>query len=54
MDWPMFRTVERQAIRMTKMMERLRVDPVKLVRLRRGEAFSEACTKCLHCANAHE
>jgi hypothetical protein len=54
MDWPMFRTVERQAIRMVKMMERLGVDPVKLVRLRRGEAYSEASTKCLHCANAHE
>ena len=54
MDWPMFRTVERQAIRMAKMMERLRVDPVKLVRLRRGEAFSEACKKCLHCTNVHE
>ena len=54
MDWPMFRTVERQAIRMVQMMERLGVDPVKLMRLRRGEAYSEACAKCLHCANAQE
>jgi hypothetical protein len=54
MDWPMFRTVERQAIRMAKMMEKLGVDPLKLVRLRRGEAYSEARTKCLHCANVQE
>ena len=54
MDWPMFRTVERQATRMAKMMEKLGVDPGKLVRLRRGEAYADARTKCLQCTNAHE
>lgn len=54
MDWPMFRTVERQAIRMAKMMEKLGVDPGKLVRLRRGEAYADARTKCLQCTNVHE
>ena len=54
MNWPMFRTVERQASRLSEMMERLDVDPSKLVRLRAGEAFAEARTKCLQCSHARE
>ena len=54
MGWPMFRTVERQASRLAEIMERLEVDPVKLVRLRAGEAFAEARTKCLQCSSARE
>jgi hypothetical protein len=52
MDWPMLRTVERRASRMSDMMERLDVDASKLVRLRAGEAFAEARTKCLQCSRA--
>ena len=36
MDWPMFRSVERQARRMADVMERLDVDTSKLVRVRVG------------------
>jgi hypothetical protein len=53
-DWPMARTVERQACRMAEMMEKLDVDPVKLVRLRAGEAFAEARTNCLKCSHVRE
>ena len=54
MDWPMFRSVERQASRLADMMQRLDADPSKLVRMRAGEAFAEARTKCLHCSSARE
>jgi hypothetical protein len=54
MDWPMFRSVERQARRLADVMERLDTDPGKLVRVRAGEAFAEARTKCLQCASARE
>jgi hypothetical protein len=53
-DWPMARTVERQASRMAEMMDKLGVDPMKLVRLRGGEAFAEARTNCLKCSHVHE
>ncbi len=54
MSWPMSRTVERQARRMVDVMERLDVDPLKLARERRGEAYAEARGKCLHCSRAQE
>ena len=49
MDWPKFRRVERQARRLHEVMERLDVDPGALVRLRHGEAYAEARTRCLFC-----
>jgi hypothetical protein len=52
MDWPMFRRVERQARRMHDMMERLDVDPVALARLRHGNAYAEARTRCLFCGTS--
>ena len=39
MDWLMHRRVERQAIRMHEMLDRLDVDPVALVRLQNGDAM---------------
>jgi hypothetical protein len=54
MDWPMSRTVERQARRMVEVMERLDVDPLKLARVRGGEAYAEARGKCLDCTRAQE
>ena len=54
MDWPMSRTVERQARRMVDVMERLDVDPLKLARERGGEAYAEARGKCLQCSRAQE
>lgn len=50
--WPMARHVERQASRLSEMMERLDVDPVALARLEGGDAFMRARTECLHCRNA--
>lgn len=52
MDWPMFHHVERQAGRMHEMMERLDVDPVTLARLRGGDAYAEARTRCLFCTTS--
>ena len=54
MRWPIFRHVERRATRMHDMIERVRVDPVKLARMRHGEAYAEARTNCLHCAHADD
>lgn len=54
MDWPMHRRVERQAIRMHQMMQRLDVDAICLVRLRRGDAYAEARTRCLLCRTTEE
>ena len=48
-SWPMFHRVERRAARMHEMMTRLRVDPGKLARLRRGDAYAEARARCLSC-----
>jgi hypothetical protein len=48
------RSVERQAIRMHQMMDRLNVDPGALVRLRQGEAYTEARSKCLTCTASHK
>ena len=54
MNWPMSGTVERQARRMVDVMERLDVDPLKLARERRGEAYAEARDRCLHCSSAQD
>lgn len=52
MDWPMYRRVELQAVRMHDMMDRLGVDPLAFTRLRQGEAYAEARTRCLFCVHA--
>jgi hypothetical protein len=52
MDWPMFRRVERRARRMHDMMERLDVDPGMLARLRCGDAYAEARSRCLFCGTS--
>jgi Family of unknown function (DUF6455) len=49
MDWPMFDRVERRALRMHEMMQRLDVDPAKLARLRGGDAYAKARATCLSC-----
>lgn len=49
MEWPLQRAVERQAIRMHQMMDRLEVDAVAFVRLRKGEVYAEARSRCLSC-----
>lgn len=54
MSMPMFHRVERRARRMHDMMERLGVDPGKLVRLQGGDAYSEARLRCLRCAAGDE
>jgi hypothetical protein len=45
----MHRTIERQAIRMQKMMEHLNVDAVALTRLKHGDAYAKARSACLFC-----
>ena len=45
----MSRTVERRATRMHQMMQRLQVDVLTLVRLRNGEAYEEARSRCVRC-----
>lgn len=49
LPWPMYRRVERRAVRMQEMIQRLDVDPGKLARLRRGDAYAEARARCLSC-----
>ena len=49
MDWGMHRTVERQAVRMQKMMDRLNVDAVALVRMKHGDVYAKARSTCLFC-----
>ena len=50
----MFRNVDRQATRMAAMIERLDVDPGELVRLRDGEAVTQARKTCLNCTGVRE
>ena len=45
----MHRTAERQATRMQKMMDHLRVDAVVLVRLKQGDVYAKARSTCLFC-----
>ena len=54
MDWPMFRQVERRAIRLHQMMARLDVDIAKFTRMRRGDAYAEARARCLNCRSAEK
>jgi hypothetical protein len=54
MDWLMRRRVERQAIRMHEMLDRLDVDPVALVRLRNGDAYTGARSLCICCGSSDE
>ena len=54
MHWPMFHRVERRARRIHEMMRRLGVDPGKLVRLRRGDAYAEARARCLSCGTSEK
>ncbi len=49
MDWPMYRRVENRARRLQEMMQRLDVDAATLARLRGGDAFAEARSRCLFC-----
>ncbi len=49
MEWPISRHVERQARRLSDMIERTDADPSRLVRLRHGDAYVEARTKCIEC-----
>ncbi len=50
--WPMLHQVEGRARRTQQMIERLRVDPLKLVRLNRGEEYSRIHETCLQCRAA--
>ena len=50
MPWPMFQHVERQAVRMHQMMQRLDVDPAMFARLEGGEAYAQARKTCLSCS----
>lgn len=52
MVMPMVRRVERLAVRMQQMMDRIGADAVTLARLRSGDAFLEARTTCLHCGTS--
>lgn len=52
MDWPMFRRVERQAVRMHEMMDRLDVDPAAFARLQHGDVYAEARSRCLTCGTS--
>lgn len=49
LPWPMYRRVERRAVRTQEMMRRLDVDPAKLARQRGGNAYAEARARCLSC-----
>jgi hypothetical protein len=52
MGWWMTRRVERQAARMHEVMERLDVDGAALARVRRGQAYADARTRCLTCGTS--
>jgi len=52
MYWPMFRRVERRALRLHEVMQRLDVDPGRLARLRGGDAYAEARATCLSCGTS--
>ena len=48
---PADRSAERQAIRMHQMMHRLDVDIAAFIRVRNGEAYVEARSRCLKCSD---
>jgi hypothetical protein len=52
MDWPMVRRVERQAMRMHEMMDRLDVDALALIRLSNGDVYAKARSTCLFCGTS--
>ena len=52
MDWPMARRVERLAVRMHEVMERLGVDPLKLIRRDGGDSYDRARRTCLTCGTS--
>ena len=49
-----FRHVERQALRMHEMMERLGVDACKLARLGQGKTYAAARIRCLDCIDTEK
>jgi uncharacterized protein DUF6455 len=49
MRWAIGTTEERRATRMHQMMKRLHVDVLALIRLRNGDAYAEARSRCLRC-----
>jgi Family of unknown function (DUF6455) len=53
MNSPLFCLVVNRAKRLNDMIDRLDVDPLKLVRLRKGEGYREARDTCLRCHQAH-
>ncbi len=48
------RAVERRAVRMRQMMDRLNVDLVALLRIKDGDAYAEARSKCLLCTQSSQ
>ena len=46
------KTVERRATRMHQMMERLEADALALARLRNGDGYAEARSRCLQCEDS--
>jgi len=54
MPWWMTRRVERQALRMHDMMDRLDVDRAALIRARQGQEYAEARSRCLGCGTSEK
>jgi Family of unknown function (DUF6455) len=54
MEWPMYRNVERRAVRLQEMMRRLQANPAHLMRTANGECYMEARQKCVTCLSAEE
>jgi hypothetical protein len=52
MFWPQTRHVERQAVRLHDMMERLGVDGAQFARLNAGQSYADARKGCLECRQA--
>ncbi|MEM8970785.1 MAG: DUF6455 family protein [Pseudomonadota bacterium] len=50
--WPMLHQVEGRAIRTQQMIDRLKVDPLQLVRIKRGETYRRVHEACLQCRSA--
>jgi len=48
----MHRRVERRAIRLQTMMGRLKIDPIALIRLGRGDVYVKARSICLSCQDS--
>lgn len=54
MDWPLTRYVELQARRMHDVIDKLGIDRGTFVRMRKGEAYHEARSRCLECRHVYE